>query len=72
MSATGNPEQILEDIESTREELGETVQALAAKTDVRAHAKRRIEEAKAAPLKPVLIAAGALALGWLMLRRRRR
>jgi ribosome-binding protein aMBF1 (putative translation factor) len=68
VSTTGNPEQIREDIEAAREELGATVEALAAKTDVRAHARRQLEQARAAPLKPALMALGALALGWLVLR----
>jgi ElaB/YqjD/DUF883 family membrane-anchored ribosome-binding protein len=41
-----DPEQIKEQIEATREELGDTVESLAAKTDVKAQAKRRIEETK--------------------------
>lgn len=43
---TGDPIQIRQDIEATREELGETVEALAAKTDVTGQAKRKIEEAR--------------------------
>ena len=44
---TQDPEQIREQIEATREELGDTVEALAAKTDVKAQAKRKVEETKA-------------------------
>jgi len=44
---TNDPEQIRADIEQTREELGETVAALSAKTDVKARAKDRIEGTKA-------------------------
>jgi ElaB/YqjD/DUF883 family membrane-anchored ribosome-binding protein len=44
--ANRSPEEIRHDIEQTREELGETVEALAAKTDVKAHAHARIEEVK--------------------------
>jgi hypothetical protein len=47
VSGTGDPIQIREDIEATREELGETVEALAAKTDVTGQAKRKFEETKA-------------------------
>lgn len=47
MTGTGDPTQIRQDIASTREELGETVEALAAKTDVAGQAKRKIEEARA-------------------------
>lgn len=42
------PEQIREEIEQTREELGDTVEALAEKTDVKAQAKQRFQETKAA------------------------
>lgn len=40
-------EQIREDIEATREELGNTVAALSAKTDIKAQAKRKVDETKA-------------------------
>jgi ElaB/YqjD/DUF883 family membrane-anchored ribosome-binding protein len=43
-----DPERIREGIEQTREELGETVEALAAKTDIKAQAKRRADESKQA------------------------
>ena len=43
---TRTPEQIRADIERTREEVGDTVEALAAKTDVKAQARERIEEVK--------------------------
>jgi ElaB/YqjD/DUF883 family membrane-anchored ribosome-binding protein len=43
-----DPERIREGIEQTREELGETVDALAAKTDIKAQAKRRADESKQA------------------------
>src|SRR5437763_1909462 len=42
-----DPEQLREEIESTRRELGDTVEALAEKTDVKAQAKRKVEETKA-------------------------
>jgi hypothetical protein len=41
-----SPEEIRVDIEQTREELGDTVEALAEKTDVKAHAKERIASLK--------------------------
>ena len=45
--AVGNgkrgPEEIRADIEQTREELGDTVEALAAKTDVKAQAKAKVQ-----------------------------
>lgn len=42
-----SPEQIRREIEATREELGETVEALAAKTDVKARAKEKVDDVKA-------------------------
>jgi hypothetical protein len=41
------PEQVRAEIEGTREQLGETVEALAAKTDVKGQAKRAVGNAKA-------------------------
>jgi hypothetical protein len=41
-----SPEQIRSDIEATRAEVGDTVEALAAKTDVKARARDRVEELK--------------------------
>jgi hypothetical protein len=43
---TRTPEQIQADIEQTREEVGDTVEQLARKTDVKAHAQERVEEIK--------------------------
>jgi ElaB/YqjD/DUF883 family membrane-anchored ribosome-binding protein len=42
-----DPEQIRAEIEETRRELGETVAALSAKTDVKAQAQAKVEEVKA-------------------------
>ncbi len=42
-----DPEQIQRDIERTREELGDTVEALAEKADVKAQAKQKIDQTKA-------------------------
>lgn len=42
-----DPQQLRAEIEATREELGETVQALAEKTDVSAQARRKLEETRA-------------------------
>ena len=69
------PEQIRADIEETRRDLGDTVEALAAKTDVKAHAHAKVEEVKgkAAANRVPLIAAGAIAtilIVGLVLRRR--
>jgi Protein of unknown function (DUF3618) len=44
---TQDPERIKEQIEATREELGDTVEALAAKTNVKTRFKRKIGETKA-------------------------
>lgn len=44
--ADRTPEEIEAEIERTREELGETVEALAAKTDVKARAKEKVDETK--------------------------
>ena len=41
------PEQIRAEIDQTREELGDTVEALAEKTDVKSQAENRIAAAKA-------------------------
>ena len=43
---TRSAEEIRADIEQTREEVGDTVEALAAKTDVKAQARGRIDEVK--------------------------
>jgi ElaB/YqjD/DUF883 family membrane-anchored ribosome-binding protein len=48
MSSTGDPISIRQEIEATREELGETVEALAAKTDVTGQARRKLDETRAA------------------------
>jgi ElaB/YqjD/DUF883 family membrane-anchored ribosome-binding protein len=41
-----SPDEIRAEIEETREDLGETVAALAEKTDVKARAKEKVETAK--------------------------
>ncbi len=77
-----SPEELLRDIEQTREELGDTVQALAEKTDVKARTQASVAEAKQSvqaiastvQARPVpFAAAGAfgagLAVGWLIGRR---
>ena len=43
---TRSPEEIRADIAQTREEVGDTVEALAAKTDVKAQAREKVEEIK--------------------------
>jgi ElaB/YqjD/DUF883 family membrane-anchored ribosome-binding protein len=47
VGGNADPEEIQAQIESTRRELGDTVEALAEKTDVKAQAQRKIEETKA-------------------------
>jgi hypothetical protein len=47
MTASSDPEEIRREIEATREELGDTVAALAAKTDVKAQARQKIEDTRA-------------------------
>jgi ElaB/YqjD/DUF883 family membrane-anchored ribosome-binding protein len=48
-SAAGprEPEEIQREIEQTRDELGDTVAALAHKTDVKAQAKQKLDDTKA-------------------------
>jgi hypothetical protein len=43
---TRSPEEIRADIAETREEVGDTVEALAAKSDVKAQAQARMDEIK--------------------------
>jgi uncharacterized protein YdbL (DUF1318 family) len=43
---TRSPEEIRADIDQTREEVGDTVEALAAKTDVKAQARAKVDEIK--------------------------
>ena len=69
-----DPEQIRAEIEATRRELGDTVEALAAKADVMAHARERIERTKASlPSPPIMIGVvavlGAGFVAWRMARR---
>jgi ElaB/YqjD/DUF883 family membrane-anchored ribosome-binding protein len=47
MTDTQDPEAIKEQIDATREELGDTVEALAAKADLKGQAKRKVDETKA-------------------------
>jgi hypothetical protein len=69
-----DPEQIRADIEATRQELGDTVEALVAKADVKAHARERIERTRASlPSPPIVVGAVAVVIGafvaWRLLRR---
>ena len=45
-SQSQNPEQLRSEIEETREDLGETVAALASKTDVKSRAKEKVDDVK--------------------------
>jgi ElaB/YqjD/DUF883 family membrane-anchored ribosome-binding protein len=45
-AADPTPAEIRAEIEETREELGDTVEALAEKTDVKAQAKAKVEDVK--------------------------
>jgi Protein of unknown function (DUF3618) len=47
VTGSSDPEELRQEIETTREELGDTVAALAAKADVKAQAKQKIDETKA-------------------------
>lgn len=68
----GDPEELREQIEHTRQELGETVEALVAKVDVKAQAKEKLAEVKTAAaerpaLRPAALAGAALLVfGFLM------
>jgi hypothetical protein len=42
-----SPEQIEADIEQTRRDMGDTVAAVAEKSDIKAQAKKKVDEAKA-------------------------
>lgn len=47
MTEGQDPQEIQRDIEQTREQLGDTVEALARKADVKAQAKQKVEDTKA-------------------------
>ena len=69
-----DPEQIREEIEAALQELGDTVEALAAKADVKAHARDRIERTKASlPSPPIMIGVVAVlvagVVAWRLARR---
>lgn len=70
-----SPDEIRADIEETRAELGDTVEALAAKTDVKAHAKAKVEEVKGTaeekrvPLVAIGAVVGIAIVGFVLLRR---
>jgi Protein of unknown function (DUF3618) len=73
VEAAKDPQQIQEEIEATRQELGDTVEALAAKADVKAHARERIERTTASLPNPVVLGvAAAVVVGLLLVLRRAR
>jgi ElaB/YqjD/DUF883 family membrane-anchored ribosome-binding protein len=47
ITESSNPRELRREVETTREELGDTVAALAAKTDVKAQAKQKLDDTKA-------------------------
>jgi ElaB/YqjD/DUF883 family membrane-anchored ribosome-binding protein len=68
------PAEIRAEIDQTREDLGDTVEALAEKTDVKAQAKAKVDQGQALVKqnpKPVAIAGAVLVLFvlWRLLRR---
>ena len=69
-----SPEEIRADIEETREELGDTVEQLAAKTDVKAHAQAKAEEIKqsAADKRGPIIAGAVIVVAIIALAVRRK
>jgi Protein of unknown function (DUF3618) len=46
VTESSDPEQIREEIDATRQELGDTVAALSEKADVKAQAKHKLEDTK--------------------------
>lgn len=70
-AAEKSPEEIRVEIEQTREQLGETVAAVAEKTDVKHQAQAKVEDVKAKAPKPAAIAAGLVGLFvlWRLIRR---
>ena len=74
MTEQQTPEEIRRDIERTRRELGDTVEALSQKADVKAQARQKKEEVQqrvAANPTPLFVAGGLVA-AFLVLRLVRR
>ncbi len=71
-----DPDQLRGEIADAREDLGDTVEALAAKADVKAQAKAKVDEhveqVKKNPAPPAAVAAGVVAFLLLVLALRRR
>jgi ElaB/YqjD/DUF883 family membrane-anchored ribosome-binding protein len=71
MSESREPEEIRDNIEQTREELGDTVAAMAEKTDVKKQAQAKAEELRGqaeriAQENPPMALAGAFLAGFLL------
>ena len=67
------PEQIRADIAETRRDLGDTVEQLAAKTNVKAHAKAKADEVKGKAADnrvPIIVGVAAVAIVAFILIRR--
>jgi len=67
-----DPDEIEKQIERTREELGDTVDALADRLDVKARVTHTLEKTKGRMPVMLLCAAGIAGLGALVIWRRRR
>jgi hypothetical protein len=50
---SNDPEQIRDEIEATRRELGDTVEALAAKADVKARVREKVHDTKASAAQKI-------------------
>jgi Protein of unknown function (DUF3618) len=62
ITGSRDPAELRSEIEETREALGETVEALAAKTDVKAQLSEKVRVAKENPRALAVVAAVAVAL----------
>jgi hypothetical protein len=74
VSTAKDPEQIREEIDATRQELGDTVEALAAKADVKAQVHRQVQSTKASVQRnptPLVVAGVCVAafVVWRLMRR---
>jgi len=72
---TDDPQQLTEEIEQTREQLGETVDQLVAKTDVKARARDRTSQVTASFRRrpvPLVAATAAAVVAWIVILRWRR